>query len=61
MLFMKPGLRICFNDGSILYLNKEQLTAREDGVYTGTFWGISIMWKAVLLTFSGSNREKTLC
>ncbi len=42
---MKPGLRICFNDGSILYLNKEQLTAREDGVYTGTFWGISIIWR----------------
>ena len=42
---MRPGLRIYFNDGSILYLNEDQLTAEGNGVYTGNFWGISIVWR----------------
>ena len=44
---MTPGIRICFNDGSILYLNKDHLTAGEDGVYTGTYRGVSIVWRLV--------------
>lgn len=47
MFFMTPGIRICFNDGSILYLNKDHLTAGEDGVYTGTYRGVSIVWRLV--------------
>jgi len=42
---MQPGLRIYFNDGSILYLNKEHLTAEENGIYAGEYRGISIRWR----------------